>query len=80
MSMKQEGYDFMGAAGRLSHISWFMKALCEHIGRRANREDRYTGHFFEGRFDGRDLTSKAAILVCGIYVDLTNKGDVLLKK
>ena len=56
--------------GRLSHISWFMKALCEHIGRRANREDRCTGHFFEGRFDCRDLTSEAAILVCGIYVDL----------
>ncbi len=55
---------------RLSDISYFMKALCEYIGRRANREDHCTGHFFEGRFDCRRLESESAILVCGIYVDL----------
>ena len=55
---------------RLSHVSFFMKSLCEHIGRRANREDDCTGHFFEGRFGSRYLASEAAILVCGIYVDL----------
>ena len=55
---------------RLSHVSFFMKALCEHIGRRVNREDGCTGRFFEGRFGCRYLASEAAILVCGIYVDL----------
>ncbi len=55
---------------RLSSISFFMKALCEHIGHRANREDGCTGRFFEGRFGCRWLADEAAILVCGIYVDL----------
>ena len=55
---------------RLSHVSYFMKALCEHVGRRANREDGCTGRFFEGRFGCRHLASEGAILVCGIYVDL----------
>ncbi len=55
---------------RLSSISFFMKALCEHIGRRANREDGCTGRFFEGRFGCRWLADEAAIFVCGIYVDL----------
>lgn len=55
---------------RLSNVSSFMQALCEHIGLRANREDNCSGHFWEGRFDARDLETESAILVCGIYVDL----------
>lgn len=55
---------------RLASISKFMGALCEHIARRANREDGCRGRFFEGRFKCRRLEDEAAILVCGIYVDL----------
>jgi len=47
-----------------------MKALCEHIARRANREDRCTGRFFEERFGCRELLCESSIVVCGIYIDL----------
>jgi len=55
---------------QLSHVSHFMKSLCEYLGRRANREDGCSGRFFEARFKCRELTSEAAVLVCGVYVDL----------
>jgi len=55
---------------RLSSVSTFMQALCEHIGRRANLQDKCTGRFWEGRFRAKDLESESALLVCGIYVDL----------
>ena len=55
---------------RLSNISFFMGALCEYIARRSNREDGVTGRFWEGRFRCRSLDTLAAILACGIYVDL----------
>ena len=47
-----------------------MKTLCEYVGRRANREDQCKGRFFEERFSCRRLFNEAAVLVCGIYVDL----------
>ncbi len=55
---------------RLASVSWFMGAVCENIARRANREDQCRGRFWETRFSSRDLADEAAILVCGIYVDL----------
>jgi len=55
---------------RLSDPSYFMAALCEHVSRRSNREDECTGAFWEDRFKCRELADEAAVLVCGIYVDL----------
>ena len=55
---------------RLASISRFMGAVCEHVARRANQEDGCTGRFWEGRFHCRSLEDEAAILVCGMYVDL----------
>lgn len=55
---------------RLSDPSFFMAALCEHVGRRSNREDQCRGHFWEDRYKCRQLADEGAILLCGIYIDL----------
>jgi hypothetical protein len=55
---------------RLSSISWFMKALNEHIARRANREDECTGAFWEGRFKCKRIEDEAGLLACSVYIDL----------
>jgi hypothetical protein len=55
---------------RLSSVSYFMKALCEHVARRANGVEGISGSFWESRFKCRHLAHEAAILVCGVYVDL----------
>ena len=55
---------------RLSSPSSFMKDLCEPISKRANKEDGRSGHFWEGRFQGKRLLDMLAILVCVAYVDL----------
>ena len=55
---------------RLSDISWWMRCSAEHIARRANRQDRVTGHFWQGRFKAQLLLDEASILACSMYVDL----------
>ena len=55
---------------RLSDISWWMRRTAEHIARCANREDRCTGHFWEGRYKCQLLLDEASLLACAAYVDL----------
>ncbi|MFO0975176.1 MAG: hypothetical protein U0996_02200 [Planctomycetaceae bacterium] len=55
---------------RLSNLSWFMKCLCEPIAKRANREEKVTGHFWEARFKANPLLDEMAIAACLAYVDL----------
>jgi hypothetical protein len=47
-----------------------MKCLAEPIARLGNKEEKVTGHFWEGRFKAQPLPDETAIAACMVYVDL----------
>ena len=55
---------------RLSNPSWLMRFLTESLARFANREDRTTGRFWEGRFKMQRLLDEWAMATCLVSVDL----------
>jgi len=55
---------------RLQSLSWFMKCLKEPLARRANRQDKTHGAFFEKRFKSVAVLDEEALLAVCAYIDL----------
>ena len=55
---------------KLKSLSQFMKDLKQPLAELANREDKVTGHFWEGRFKSHGILDEAALLAVCTYVDL----------
>jgi hypothetical protein len=69
-ALLQEPGSIEAARRCLGSLSAFMKNLKQPIARRANREDKCTGHFFEGRFYSGALLGEEAVIAAMVYVDL----------
>ncbi|MDB5390738.1 MAG: hypothetical protein JWM11_6384 [Planctomycetaceae bacterium] len=55
---------------RLTDLGWFMNSLKEPIARRANKDDKCTGAFWEGRFRSVAILDEASLLATCAYIDL----------
>ena len=69
-ALLQEPGSIEAARRCLGSLSAFMKNLKQPIARRANLEDKCTGHFFEGRFYSGALLGEEAVIAAMVYVDL----------
>ena len=68
--LRASGAGLVEKRRRLGGVSWFMKCISEPIAKRANREDKVTGHFWEARFKAQPLLDETAVATCMAYVDL----------
>ncbi len=55
---------------RLTDLGWFMKCLKEPLARMANKEDGYTGAFWESRFRSIAVLDEESPLAAAAYIDL----------
>jgi putative transposase len=66
----QTSEKLLHARQTLGSLSMFMKHLKQPIAYQANKEDRFLGHFFEGRFYSGALLDENAVIAAMAYVDL----------
>ncbi|MFN8739793.1 MAG: transposase [Pirellula sp.] len=58
------------ARERLLSLGWFMKCLKEPLARMANKQDKCTGDFFEGRFKSIAILDEESLVSVCAYIDL----------